>query len=141
MKSRFLYMKFLGLLLVITGFSYSLTSFVNFFDYIFETKIFIESINGYIASIGLIIPLSLFVYGVYFYFYTDFNITKISKLIFGFNIAYFMLGILIIIFKSIYFYQDNLTFLQVFSFLHISLGYVLTLLASMGLYGCFKYKF
>ena len=82
MKSRYIYMKVLGLLLVIVGFSYSLTSFNNFFSYIFETKIFPENLNIYLMSVGLIIPLSMFVYGVYFYFYTDFNITKISKLIF-----------------------------------------------------------
>ena len=61
MKSRFLYMKFLGLLLVISGFSYCLTSFVNFFEFIFDEKIFMDALNGYIASIGLIIPLALLV--------------------------------------------------------------------------------
>lgn len=141
MKSRFLYMKFLGLLLVITGFSYSLTSFVNFFEFIFDEKIFMEALNGYLASIGLIIPLAIFVFGVYFYFYTDFNITKISNLILGFNLAFLILGVSIIILKSVYSYQPSLMFVQLFSFLHTSIGYVLVLLSLMGLYGCFKFRF
>ena len=40
MKSRYLYMKILGLLLVIVGFSYSITSFNNFFEYIFNIRIY-----------------------------------------------------------------------------------------------------
>ena len=73
MKSRFIYMKFLGLLLVVIGFSYSITSFYNFFSYIFDSKIFSENLNIIVSSIGLLFPLTVFVFGVYFYFYTDFK--------------------------------------------------------------------
>ena len=139
MKSRFLYMKFIGLLLVIVGFSYSLTSFNNFFSFVFKTRIFPENYNILLVSIGLIIPLYLFVYGVYFYFYTDFNITKINKFIFITNIMFFIISIIIPIFK--YLYGKGLTLLQLFEFNHISLSPCLFLLSLLGLYGCFKYKY
>lgn len=140
MRSRFLYMKFLGLLLVLIGFSYSITSFNNFFSYIFHTKIFEENLNIYIMSIGLIVPVSVFVYGVYFYFYSDFNITKVSKLLLGINLSYFAISLVMMIFKLTSSTSD-LLILQVFEFIHHTFSYCLLLLAIMGMYGCFKYKF
>jgi len=139
MRNRFLYMKFLGLLLVLVGFSYSITSFTNFFSYIFDFKIYVESLNIYVMSIGLIIPIIVFIYGVYFYFYTDFNITRISNLIFGTNIFLFIISVLMIIFKSINYYSFPL--FQIFEFIHTSFSYCMLVLASMGIYGCFKFKF
>ena len=140
MKSRYLYMKFLGLLLVIAGFSYSLTSFNNFFSYIFKTKIFAENLNIFVMSIGLIIPLSMFIYGVYFYFYTDFNVRKINKYIFGYNIFLVIIAIFMLIFKQFNIFS-NIIFKQVFEFLHSSYTYPIIVLSIMGLYGCFKYKY
>jgi len=137
MKSRFLYMKLLGLLLVILGFSYSITSFYNFFEYIFDYKIYPENLNIYLMSIGPIIPLFVFVYGVYFYFYTDFNITKISKLVFTINISMFIISVLVLMFKNV----SYLNISQIFELVHGSFGYLLLVLSSMGIYGCFKYKF
>ncbi len=140
MKSRFLYMKFLGLLLVIVGFSYSITSFNNFFSYIFKTRIFAENLNIFVMSLGLIIPLSMFIYGVYFYFYTDFNLKKINKFIFGYNIFLVIMSMFMLIFKQFNFFP-NIMFKQVFEFLHKSYTYPIILLSLMGLYGCFKYKY
>ena len=100
MKSRYLYMKFLALLLVIVGFSYSLTSFNNFFEYIFGYKIYYQDVNIYLMIIGLIIPVYTFIYGIYFYFYTDFNITKPSKLLITNNIFRLLVSLLIIYFKE-----------------------------------------
>lgn len=137
MKSRFLYMKSLGLLLVILGFSYSITSFYNFFEYIFDYKIYPENLNIYLMSVGPIIPLFVFVYGVYFYFYTDFNITKISKLVFTINLSLFVISVLFIIFKDVSYFKIG----QIFELVHKSFGYLLLVLASLGIYGCFKYKF
>lgn len=134
MKSRYLYMKFLALLLVIVGFSYSLTSFNNFFEYIFGYKIYYQDVNIYLMIIGLIIPVYTFIYGIYFYFYTDFNITKPSKLLITNNI--FMLLVSLLIF---YFKEKN--YLCIFEFIHISFSYCLFILAIMGIYGCFKYKY
>lgn len=140
MKIRYLYMKFLGLLLVLVGFSYSITSFNNFFSYIFRTRIFPENLNIFLICIGLIIPLYIFIYGIYFYFYTDFNITKINKFIFISNILFLMIGIVMILFNELSSVK-NISIFQIFEFLHISLSYVLISLSIMGIYGCFKYKY
>ncbi len=140
MKSRFLYMKLLGLLLVIVGFSYSLTSFNNFFSYIFKTRIFAENLNIFVMSIGLLIPLSVFIYGVYFYFYTDFNITKINKFILGYNLFLLIVTALMAIFKGLNLVSD-FVFLQVFEFIHFTFAYPTFILAWLGIYGCFKFKY
>lgn len=139
MRNRFLYMKFLGLLLVLIGFSYTITSFNNFFSYIFETKIFEENLNIYIMSIGLIVPVSVFVYGVYFYFYSDFNITKVSKLLLGINLFYFAISIIMFMFNNLSF--NDISILQLFLFIHHTFSYCLFILSILGLYGCYKYKF
>ena len=137
MKGRFLYMKYLGLLLVLTGFSYSLTSFNNFFSYIFKTKIFPENLNIYMISSGLIIPLFIFIFGVFFYFYTDYNINKVNKFIFFSYVLLLIIGITMIVFSNKSFLNIN----QIFEFIHISLSYVLIPLSLMGIFGCIKYKY
>ena len=130
MKSRFIYMKFLGLLLVVIGFSYSITSFYNFFSYIFDSKIFSENLNIIVSSIGLLFPLTVFVFGVYFYFYTDFNITKISKLILIFNLGFLVIASLMIGFNSLSTFGNILIF-QIFEFIHKSFPYPLFILGSI----------
>ena len=137
MKGRYLYMKFLGLLLVLTGFSYSLTSFNNFFSYIFKTKIFPENLNIYMISSGLIIPLFIFIFGVFFYFYTDYNINKINKFIFISYVLLLIIGITMIVFSNKSFLNIN----QIFEFIHISLSYIMIVLSLMGIFGCIKYKY
>lgn len=136
MKSRFLYMKILGLLLVIVGFSYTITSFYNFFEYIFGYKIFSENLNIYLMIIGLIIPVYIFIYGIYFYFYTDFNIVKTNKLLIVSNIFFLLLSIAIFLTKSL-----NINIQVIFEFIHISLSYYLVILSVMGIYGCVKFKY
>ena len=134
MKSRYLFMKILGLMLIILGFSYSLTSFYNFFEYIFGYKIYMESLNIILMIIGLIIPVYVFIYGIYFYFYSDFNITKTNKLLMVNYI--FLLAISLIIC-----YLKENTYVEIFEFVHISFGYCLFLLSIFGIYGCMKYKY
>ncbi len=136
MKSRFLYMKILGLLLVIVGFSYTITSFYNFFEYIFGYKILSENLNIYLMIIGLIIPVYIFIYGIYFYFYTDFNIVKTNKLLIVSNIFFLLLSIAIFLTKSL-----NINIQVIFEFIHISLSYYLVILSVMGIYGCVKFKY
>ena len=135
-----MYILYLGLLLVIVGFSYSITSFNNFFSFIFKTRIFSENLNIYLMSIGLIVPLYVFVYGVYFYFYTDFNIVKINRFIFISNLLFFIFGVLIILFKELY-VLNNVLILQIFEFIHISMAPCLIILSLLGIFGCFKYKY
>ena len=141
MKSRFLYMKFLGLLLVLVGFSYSITSFSIFFAYIFDYQIFEENLNGYIMSIGLIIPLFVFIYGIYFYFYTDFNITKISKVLIIINLFLLVISGIMIVLNTMNNLFSNIIIFQIFEFIHESFAYCLVVLSLMGIIGCFKYKY
>ena len=138
MKSRYLFMKGLGLLIVIIGFSYCITSFNNFFSYIFKTKIWEENLYIGLMSAGLVVPLFVFVYGVFFYFYTDFNITKINKFIFISNVIMLVVGILMLGVKLL---DLNMIVFQIFKFMHISLSYCLLFISTFGIYGCFKYKF
>lgn len=132
MKSRYLFMKILGLILVIVGFSYSITSFYNFFEYIFGYKIYFENLNIYLAIIGLIVPVYVFVYGVYFYFYTDFNITKVNKFLLINNVCFLLISLGMNILKNS---------LDIFTFIHISFSYCLFILAIIGIYSCMKYKY
>ena len=54
--TKYIYMKLVGLILVILGFSYSITSFSNFYAYLYG-DILVANANIYVMSIGLIIPL------------------------------------------------------------------------------------
>ena len=133
-------MKFLGLLLVLIGFSYSITSFNNFFAYIFKTRIFDENLNIILMSLGLIVPLYTFIFGIYFYFYTDFNITKISKFLFISYLVLLIIGISMIYIHSLNSHTSFLI-LQIFEFIHISFAPIIIILSGLGLYGCYRYKY
>ena len=134
MKNRYIFMKLLGLLMIIVGFSYTITSFYNFFEYIFGYKILVEDSNLFLMIIGLIFPVYLFVFGIYFYFYTDFNITKINKFL-NINYLFFLLlSIAIVVIKKI-----NL--IEIFIFIHFTFAYCLFVLSIIGIYGCVKYKY
>jgi len=137
MKSKYFYMKFLGLLLVLVGFSYSITSFNNLFAFIFKTRIFNENLNVYLMSIGLILPLYTFLFGVHFYFYIDYNFEKINKFIMSSFILLLIFGISMVIFTNIKILNIN----QIFEFIHFSLSYILVVLSIMGIIGCVKYKY
>ena len=137
MNNKYIFMKFLGLLLVLVGFSYSITSFNNFFSYIFKTRIFSENLNIYLMSIGLILPLFTFLFGVHFYFYIDYNFKKINKFIFTSFILLLIFGIIMIILSFIKILKLD----QIFEFIHVSLSYILIILSIMGIFGCIKYKY
>lgn len=140
MTSKYLYMKFLGLLLVILGFSYSITSFNNFFSFIFKTKIFNENLNIFLVSCGLILPIYIFIFGIYFYFYVDYNPKKINKYILTNYIIFIIISVIIVIFKEINLLNNILIF-QIFEFVHISFSPCLFILSLLGLCSCIKYKY
>lgn len=140
MMVRYIYLKFIGFLLVILGFSYSMTSFYNFYDYIFG-NIVIASSNVFVMSLGLLIPLYMLVFGIYFYFYADTNITKINKFIFGSSIFLMVIGIINIILKTSVVYNNLFVLAQIMEFLHWSIGYVLLTLGISIIVGCIKYKY
>lgn len=140
MMVRYIYMKFIGFLFVILGFSYSMTSFYNFYEYVFG-EIVIANANIFIMSLGLIIPLYMLVFGLYFYFYADTNITKINKFIFTSSLVFIIMGSICIILKNNNIYQLFFWLAQSVEFLHTSLSYILLVLGGMTMYGCFKYKY
>ena len=126
---KFFYMKIVGLLWVIGGFSYSLTSFYNFYDYLFG-NVSIANGNIVIMALGLIIPLYSFVFGVYFYFYTDKFIEKVNPYILISSLVTLSFGILRIFFEN-----------GIMVFIHESFSVVIIILSLFIIYGCMRYKY
>ena len=126
---KFFYMKIVGLLWVIGGFSYSLTSFYSFYDYLFG-NVSIANGNIIIMSLGLIIPLYSFIFGVYFYFYTDKFIEKVNPYILISSIVTLSFGILRIFFEN-----------GIMVFIQESFSIVIIILSLFIIYGCVRYKY
>ena len=139
MTARYLYIKFTGFLLVILGLSYSITSFVNMFIYLYGNVV-INGSNTFLMILGTIIPLFIFIFGIFYFMYVDDNITKINKKILICSIMMIILGILVLVFKMSYLVLHAFTISQIFYFLHFSLGYVSIVLGGMVIYSCLKYK-
>ena len=139
MTARYLYIKFTGFLLVILGLSYSITSFVNMFSYLYGNVV-INGSNTFLMILGTIIPLFIFIFGIFYFMYVDDNITKINKKILICSIIMIILGILVLVFKTSYLVLHAFTISQIFYFLHFSLGYVSIVLGGMVIYSCLKYK-
>ena len=139
MTARYLYIKFTGFLLVILGLSYSITSFVNMFSYLYGNVV-INGSSKIMMILGTIIPLFIFIFGIFYFMYTDSNITKINEKIMVCSIIMIIFGILVLIFKIKYFVLHIFTISQIFYFLHFSLGYVSIILGLMVMYSCIKYK-
>ncbi len=127
--TKFLYMKILGLFMVILGFSYCLTSFYNFYDYIFGVN-YIANVNVWIMAIGLIFPLYTFIFGVFFYFYTDRDFASINPFILSSGISLLIIGISRIFISN-----------GIMEFLHYTFPYVLVILSLLLIYGCIKFKY
>ena len=127
--TKFFYMKILGLFLVVLGFSYSMTSFYNFYDYIFGT-VTIANSNIFVMGIGLIFPLYTFIFGIYFYFYTDKEFAYINPFILASGIAMVIIGIIRILVNN-----------GIMQFIHGSYSYVLLVLGILLIYGCMRYKY
>lgn len=134
-NSKFLYMKLLGFLTAIIGFSYSLTSFYNFFEVVFGQRALMNGVNIWISGIGLLFPLFVFILGVFFYFYADVFSEKKNKAIFISIILSVIISAICIIFSNINALNN------VMEFVHFSFGYVLLLLNVFFLYGKYKYKY
>ncbi len=139
MTARYLYIKFTGFLLVLIGLSYSITSLYNMFNYLYG-NVTIGGSNTFIMILGIIIPLFIFIFGIFFFMYTDYNITKINKKIFICSIILIAFGIIVLLFKIKYLVVHMFAISQIAYFLHFSLGYVLIVLGLMTMYSCLKYK-
>ena len=141
MTAKFLYMKLLGLMSVTFGFGYCLTSFYNFFDVVLGNGLVDANANLYIMSLGLIFPLFIFIFGVFFYFYADVYHDKKSNAILISTIIVTMIGILkLLLFndkvvKILWFVKDLM------GFIHISFAYVVLIISILLIYGRLKYKY
>ena len=139
MTARYLYIKFTGFLLVILGLSYSITSFYNMFSYIYGNVV-VHGSNIVLMILGTIIHLFIFIFGIFYFMYTDNNIAKINKKIFACSIIMIAMGIFVLLFKINYLYSHMFTIAQTTYFLHFSLGIVAIVLGGMVMYSCIKYK-
>ena len=127
--TKYIYMKLVGLILVILGFSYSITSFSSLFAYLYG-DITIANANIYIMSIGLIIPLYMFVFGVYFYFYIDKEFASINPFVLISGISMLIMGIVRLFINN-----------GIMQFIHISFATVLIVSSLLLIFGCIRYKY
>ena len=127
--TKYVFMKLIGLLLVIVGFSYCLTSFSNFYAYLFGD---IEIANGnvYVMASGLIFPLHMFIFGIFFYFYTDKQFAYINPSILISGICFIVVGIIRLIISN-----------GIMQFIHISYGFMGISLGLLLVYGCIRFKY
>ncbi len=126
---KFIYMKVLGLLLVIVGFSYSLTSFSNFYGYLFG-DITVANGNVIIMGLGLLFPLYTFIFGIYFYFYSDKFFANINPFILSTAISMFIVGLVRIFVSN-----------GIMEFIHYTFVIPMIILSSLLVYGCVRYKY
>lgn len=126
---KFIYMKVLGLLLVIVGFSYSLTSFSNFYGYLFG-DITVANGNVIIMGLGLLFPLYTFIFGIYFYFYSDKFFANINPFILSTAISMFIVGIVRIFVSN-----------GIMEFIHYTFVIPMIILSVLLVYGCVRYRY
>ena len=127
--TKFLFMKTLALFMVVLGFSYSMTSFYNFYSYLFGIT-HIANGNTIIMALGLLFPLYTFIFGVYFYFYTDKDFASINPLILSSGISLLIFGISRIFINY-----------GIMEFIHFTFSYVIIVLSVLLIYGFIKYKY
>ena len=127
--TKFTYMKLISLLLIILGFGYSITSFSNFYAYLFG-DIIIANANTYIMATGLLFPLYTFIFGVFFYFYTDKYFAYINPFILSSGISMTIVGITRLVVND-----------GIMQFIHVSFAYVLLTLGIAIIYGCMRFKY
>ena len=127
--TKYIYMKLIGLALVVIGFSYCLTSFSNFFAYLYG-DIIIANANVYVMTTGLLFPLYMFIFGVFFYFYTDKQFATINPFILSSGIGFSIVGLLRLFISS-----------GIMEFIHISFSFVALVFGILLIYGCLRYKY
>lgn len=135
---KFLFMKFLGFLTVILGFSYSVTSLYNFFDVVINKSTVYETSNLIFAIIGIIFPLFIFIFGIFFYFYADNFDEKRRLWIFICTLLILLIGVLDLVCNLV---TIDICIFHVFDFLHITFMFVTLTMSIAYIYGMLKYKF
>lgn len=127
--TKYFYMKILGFFMVVLGFGYCMTSFFNFYSYIFG-ELQIANANIYIMSLGLIFPLYTFIFGVFFFFYSDKKFAVINPFILTSGVMMFIVGFSRLFISS-----------GIMQFLHFSYSFVMIVLGIMLTAGCLRYKY
>ena len=127
--TKFIYMKLVGLFLVIVGFSYCLTSFSNFYAYLYG-DIVIANANIVLMTSGLLFPLYMFIFGVFFYLYTDKQFAYLNPFILSSGIGMIIVGLLRLIINN-----------GIMEFIHISFGGVAIVFGILLAYGCLRFKY
>lgn len=127
--TKYVYMKLIGLILVIVGFSYCLTSFSNFYAYLYG-DIEIANANIFSMVIGLLFPLYMFIFGVFFYFYTDKQFATINPFILVSGIIILSWGITRLFISS-----------GIMEFIHVSFAFVSIVLGLSVVLGCLRFKY
>lgn len=127
--TKYVYMKLIGLILVIVGFSYCLTSFSNFYAYLYG-DIEIANANIFSMVIGLLFPLYMFIFGVFFYFYTDKQFATINPFILVSGIIILSWGIARLFISS-----------GIMEFIHVSFAFVSIVLGLSVVLGCLRFKY
>ena len=139
MTFKYLFMKLVGLLTVTIGLAYSITSFYNLFDVIFGNKLIAENHSLFVMGIGVIFPLFVFIFGVFFYLYADWHIEKKSLWILVCIIIMLILGVLKVLLS--FEILKGIPFSYFLNFVHISFGYIAIVLSLFLAYGRLKYKY
>lgn len=137
MNARFIYMKLLGFMTVIIGFSYSLTSLYNFLEILFKHKLVANGVNIFISLLGLLFPIFIFVFGLFLYFYADITEKKNSKFVNISIIINFLISIICIIISM--FNYRNLFLEDLILLVHNSFGYLVLIINILCIYGKYKY--
>ena len=127
--TKYVYMKLIGLILVMVGFSYCLTSFSNFYAYLFG-DIIIANANVYLMTAGLIFPLYMFIFGVFFYFYTDKQFAYINPFVLISGVFMVVTGIIRLIISH-----------GIMEFIHVSFGFASILMGILIILGCIRFKY
>ena len=127
--TKFLYRKILGLFMVIVGLSYCFTSFHNFYSYLFG-DITIANANIYLMSLGLVFPLYVFIFGIFFYLYRDKEFGNINPFVLITSILMFVVGV------SRIFVSNG-----IMEFIHFSFSIPIIILSILLFYGCIRYKY
>ena len=127
--TKFLYKKCLGLLMVMIGLSYCFTSFYNFYAYLFG-ELIIANANIFLMGLGLVFPLYIFIFGMFFYLYQDKEFGSINPFIMTTSIMLFIVGILRIV-----------TDIKIMEFIHFSFGIASIIISLLLFFGCIRYKY
>ena len=125
--------------MTIIGFSYCLTSFFNFFEILLGNKIVVDGSNIWFMVIGLIFPLFIFIFGVFFYFYADSLANENNHKVLISIVLTIIISVINIILSIISISNDF--FEDILILVHPSFGYTALIIGVLLIYGKYKYKY